>query len=162
MTIYEIDEKIAELLSMVNPDTGELVTDFDAVEALQMEREQKIENLACAYKNHTAAAKAIKAEADSLTKRAKAEEAKAQRAKDYLAHVLQGEKFKSPKVSVSYTKSRSIEPDEGFIEWAATHADNLLRYKAPEPDKTAIKALIDSGEEIPHVEVVEKVSVTVR
>lgn len=162
MTIYEIDEKINELLSMVNPETGELVTDFDAVEALQMEREQKIENLACAYKNHAATAKAIKAEADALTKRAKTEEAEAQRCKDYLNHVLQGEKFKSARVTVSYTRSKSVEIDDDFIEWALTNADNLLRYKAPEADKTAIKALLDAGEEVPHAAVVEKVSVTVR
>ena len=42
MTIYEIDNRIAEL---VDPETGELL-DYEAFAELQMEREAKIENMA--------------------------------------------------------------------------------------------------------------------
>ena len=127
-----------------------------------MERDAKIENLALAYKNRTATAKAIAAEIDILTKRKKTEENEAKRIKEYIQFKLGGEKFKSAKVSISYTRSRSVEPDDGFLDWAMTNGEEYLRYKAPEPDKTKIKAAIDAGAEIPHVQIVEKVGVTVK
>ncbi len=47
MTLYEIDKAITDL---ADPETGE-ITDFEALDNLQMARDQKIENIACYYKN---------------------------------------------------------------------------------------------------------------
>ena len=62
MTIYEIDNRIAEL---VDPETGELL-DYEAFAELAMEREAKIENMALWYKDLTAEAKAIREEERAL------------------------------------------------------------------------------------------------
>ena len=63
MTLYEIDQRITEL---VDPETGELL-DFDAFQALQMDRQEKIENAVLWYKDLIAPAKASKEEVENLT-----------------------------------------------------------------------------------------------
>ena len=162
MTIYEIDQQIMELLTQVDDETGEVLFDESQLEALQMERDRKVENLALAWKNLSAEAKAIKAEEDSLAKRRKSVENAAERAKSYLEFVLDGEQFKSPKVAVSYRKSESVEPAPEFIVWALTNDESLVRVKEPEPDKTAIKIALKDGKEIPFVTLVTKTSMTIK
>lgn len=162
MKIYEIENAISDLLARVDEETGEILFDPAQLEALQMERDGKIENLALAWKNLTAEAKAIKAEEESLAKRRKAAENAAERAKSYLEFVLNGEQFKSPKVAVRYRKSESVEPAPGFIDWALANDDSLIRYKEPEADRTAIKKAMKDGKEIPFVTLVTKTSMTIK
>ncbi len=77
MTLYEIDKAITDL---ADPETGE-ITDFEALDNLQMARDQKIENIACYYKNLVSDAEAIKAEKEALAERQKVAENKAARLK---------------------------------------------------------------------------------
>lgn len=163
MNLYQIDSKIEELLSTVDPETGELITDNDALDALIMEREMKIENIACFIKNLTADAKALKDEEAALAERRKAAEKKAERLKGYLAYALQGEKFQTAKCAVSFRRSQAVEIDGGFTEWAEkTGNDNLLRYKEPEANKVAIKALLVQGTEIPYARLIENTSIAIK
>lgn len=162
MTIYEIDQAIMALLAQVDEETGECRFDQAALDDLQMERERKVENLALAWKNLNAEAKAIKAEEEALAKRRKSTENAADRAKSYLESVLGGETYKSPKVTVSYRRIESVEPGDGFVEWALENDVTLLRQREPEADKTAIKARLKSGEKIPFVELVAKTSMTIK
>lgn len=55
MTLYEIDKSIEALVNAVDPDTGEITVDNDALDALLMERDTKVENIACCIKNLSAA-----------------------------------------------------------------------------------------------------------
>lgn len=163
MNLYQIDSKIEELLSTVDPETGELITDNDALDALIMERGAKIENIACYIKNLTADVKALKDEETALAARRKAAEKKAERLKDYLTYALQGEKFQTAKCAVSFRRSQMVEIDGGFTEWAEkTGNGNLLRYKEPEANKVAIKALLVQGAEIPCARLVDSTSVMVK
>jgi outer membrane murein-binding lipoprotein Lpp len=162
MTIYEIDQEIMNLLEMIDEETGEALFDPEQIEQLQMERERKVENLALAFKNLTAEAKAIRDEIENLTKRAKATQNEADRAKAYLELVLGGEAFKTAKVAVSYRKSESVEPAPGFMDWALANDDSLIRYKEPEADKTAIKKALKDGRKIPFVNLVTKTSMTIK
>lgn len=67
MNLYEIDEAI---LTCINPETGE-VDDLDRLTKLQMERDRKVENVACWVKNLRAESAALKTEADALLERRK-------------------------------------------------------------------------------------------
>jgi hypothetical protein len=156
MTLYDIDERIEALLS----EDGE-IADFEEFDKLQMEREQKIENAALAYKNYMAEARAIKVEEDALKRRRTACENRAEGLKCYLDYALSGAKFKSAKVSISYRTSKRCTLDDDFIEWAQEHAEELLRYKAPEPNKTIIADKLKAGEDIPHahIEVINNISI---
>lgn len=144
MSIYEIDDAITSLVDM---ETGE-IEDEKRFDELQMERTQKIENIGLLLKNTVAEAKAIKEEEQALSARRKTAENKAERLKNLLAYALHGEKFSTPKLKVSYRKSRFVNIDPQFIEWAESNADDLLTYSEPKVNKTAVRDAIDSGRDI--------------
>ena len=163
MKIYEIDREIEALVNGgVNEETGELMIDTAALEALQMERDQKVENLACAVKNMTAEAKAIRDEEKALAERRMVLENKAARAQDYLSFCLNGEKFKSPRVVVSYRTSSKVEIDEGFLIWAMRRHKDLLRYRDPEPDKAIIKDMLKNGQKVKFCRLEESTSMVIK
>ena len=58
MTIYEIDQAIMECVDL---ETGEII-DTEQLDKLQMERDAKLENVACWIKDLKAEAEALKAE----------------------------------------------------------------------------------------------------
>ena len=158
MSIYDIDDSI---MSLVDMETGE-IEDEKRYDELQMERTQKVENIACYYKNLIAEADAIKEEEVNLTRRRKAVENKAERIKSLLAYALKGETFETPKVRCSYRKAKSVQVDDDFVAWAQEHADDLLTFKEPTPNRTAIKAALADGREIEHAEIVTNESLQVK
>lgn len=167
MTLYEIDKAILDAIERgTDPETGE-VTDTSELMALNIERGQKIENIACYIKNLVADASAIKDEIDALAKRKKAAESKAERLKSLLLTALAGDKFETGKCSVSYRRSTAVEIEDAcsVVEWAGQDQelfDRLVRVKAPEVNKSAIGAYIKSGHEVPGAKVVERTTVVVR
>ena len=158
MTIYEIDEKI---LNCIDLETGEII-DIDKLNELQLEKDAKIENVACWIKELKAEAEAIKAEKLVLAERQKVAENKAESLKKWLAYALQGEKFKTAKCSVSFRKTESVEvTDEGLSNLMKEH-DELLTYKAPEPNKKAIKDALKDGLNVQGVRLECNTSVIIR
>lgn len=161
MTLYEIDQAI---LSLVDQETGELL-DYEKFQQLQMDRDRKIENTALWIKNLTAEAKAIKEEVDSLQKRRKAAENRAEGLKRYLSEALDGEKFQTPRCSISYRKSTALEVDNAIsaAEWLKSNGYNdLVIYSDPTLDKRSVTDLVKHGENIPGVSLVERQNMTVR
>ena len=161
MTIYEIDERIAEL---VDPETGELL-DYEAFAALQMERDAKIENMALWYKDLSAEAKAIREEEKNLAERRKSAESKAERLKGYLDTALAGESYKSAKVAVTYRKSTAVDiADEGTVVMSleTRGLDDCLIYSAPKISKTALAKALKAGAVVPGAELVERNNIQVR
>ena len=159
MTIYEIDEKI---LNCIDLETGEII-DIDKLNELQLEKDAKIENVACWIKELKAEAEAIKAEKQTLAERQKVAENKAESLKKWLAYALQGEKFKTAKCSVSFKKTESVEvTDEGLNNLMKEH-DELLTYKAPEPNKTAIKnAIKKDGLSVAGIQLIQNISTIIK
>lgn len=136
-TLYEID---AAILACVDPETGEIV-DAEQLQALQLEREQKIENVALWYKNLLSDAAQYKAEKDAFAERERAARAKADRLKAFLQDALQGDKYQSTRVSISYRNSSSVVVDD-----VLDLPPRFVKFKDPEPDKLAIKEAIKNGE----------------
>ena len=157
-SIYEINEQIQDCL---NSETGEF--DEERFNGLMELKETKIEQLLCFYKNVVAMAKSMKEEEKSLKERREAEERKAENLKRYIQYALDGEKFKTPKVSVSYRSTQSVEVSDNFISWAiATGHDTLLKHKEPEVSKTAVKEAILAGEKDIPARIVDGVSMTIK
>lgn len=161
MNLYEIDERLAACVTLpdgqvVDVETGEII-DTAALDALQMERSTKIENLGCWIKNELAYAEALKAEKQALAARQAAAEHKAEQLKQYLSGVLNGEKFKTPRVAISWRKSTSIV----VADWHKLPED-MLRYKDPEPDKSAIKSALALGKVVPGCSLVAKNNIQVK
>lgn len=163
MKIYEIDAAIEQLIAeSVDEETGEVLIDPQKLEALQMEREKAVENLALYYKNLMAEAEAIKTEEENLAKRRLSTVRAAERAESYLTFVLGGEKFKTPKVQVSYRTSQKVKLDNDFVEWAQVHAPDYLKYREPEANRAAIRAALKSGVQIKGAALEENVNIQIR
>lgn len=161
MRLYEIDAELDELLSNVDEDTGELLIDAEAIDALMAQRQTVLEDLACEVKNLAAYVAALRTEEIALAERRKRLDKKAERLKGYLEAALNGEKLDTPRVVVSFIKSKAVEVGDEFFPWAAAHAE-YLRYSDPEPDKKAITDALKRGEDIPGAQMVERVSMKIK
>lgn len=144
MTLYNIDQSI---MSMICPETGEIL-DLEKFEELQLTRVEKIENIALWYKELKARAAAIKAEKAELAARQTADERNMERLSNLLAYYLAGQKYETPKVALSFRKSSRVEVGDDFVEWAKTNCPEALTYDEPKPNKTVIKGLLESNDEI--------------
>ena len=157
MKLYEIDNAIYEC---VNED-GEVI-DPEKLETLQMERDKKIECIACWIKDLAAEANAIKEEKLKLEERQKVAENKVKSLKNYLAYALQGANFRTAKVSVSFRNTESVEVTPDGLENLKAMRDDLLKYKEPEPDKTAIKQALKDGLSVQGVQLVQNVNTIIK
>lgn len=153
MRLYEIDEAI---LSCIDTETGEIL-DADKLNALQIEREEKLENVALWIKNLKSDAEALKAEKQAFADRQKAAENKAESLKKWLTEALAGEKFKTTRVAVSFRKTKSVQVED---IWKLD--DSFVKYAEPTPDKAAIKKAIEAGQEVAGATLVENVSISVK
>ena len=159
MKLYEIDNAILEC---IDTETGEVI-DIDKLNELQLERDTKIENVACWIKDLKAEAEAIKTEKNALAERQKAAENKAESLKKWLAYALGGQKFSTAKCAVSFRNTESVEVTEEGLEALMKEHDELLTYKAPEPNKTAIKnAIKNDGLNVAGVQLVQNVSTIIK
>lgn len=138
-TLYQIN---AAILDCVDLETGEII-DVEQLQALQLEREQKIENVALWYKNLLSDAAQYAAEEAAFKKKKQQAQAQADRLKEYLRDALQGDKYKSARVNISYTSSSRVIVDD-----VLNLLPRFVRFADPEPDKVAIKEAIKNGEEV--------------
>lgn len=160
--LYEIDAAILECVDM---ETGEIF-DPEKLDALQMERNQKLEGVALWVKDLKAEAAAVKEEADKLNARKKAIDNKVDSLKQWLLYALGGEKLKTPRCNVYQTHSQKLNvPDEpGLISFLQTlnEPEKFLRFKEPELKKDDIKKALKDGYEIPGAALEETESVVIR
>ena len=147
--LYEIDN---EILDCVDMETGEIL-DSEKLDALQMERERKLEGVALWVKDLTAEASAVKEEADKLIARKRTLDNKIAGLKMWLLMALDGEKLKTPRCNVYYTHSQRVSvADEGkLIEFLETleRPEEFLRFREPELRRDEIKKALKDDYEIP-------------
>lgn len=161
MRLYEIEQAI---LDCIDAETGEIL-DVQRLDELQMAYEDKIENLALWIKDLNAEAKAIKDEETALAARRKHVEKTAESVKAWLAGKLGGEKFRTPRVAITWRKVSSVSvPDPAaFVRWAQENGrDDLLRYSDPEISKVELRAALASGEAIEGAELVHGQSMQIK
>ena len=162
MTIYQIRD---EMSALVNEETGE-IEDFDKFLALSMAEEEKKENMACMIINLLADADKLKAQAKILNDRAKVATNTAERVKGYLAQYLDGQKFESDRVKVSFKKNPpkvKIEDEAKLIDWAFEHGlEDLVSVAEPIISKSALSAYMKAGNDVPYCEMVQDVSMTIK
>lgn len=152
-TLYEIDE---EILDCVDQETGEII-DPEKLAQLQMDFDKKVEGIALWIKNLLSDAEAIKAEKNKLADRQRSCENKARNLKEYLSGYLCGEKFKTPRVSISYRKSESVE-----VQDISKLDEEYLKFVDPEVDKTKVKKALKDGIELSGVVLVQNNNIQIR
>ena len=169
MNIYEIDRNFAdtmeEIMLVFDEETGE-VTDVDKFEELkrrlnelQEERNTKISNVACWYKQLCAEAEAIKAEKMALAKRQQTAEKKAESLKKYLDYALQGEKFEDARCKISYRASEQVQLDPDLDPF---NLPIQFQKVSIEANKTELKKALKNGEKVDGVALVEKKNIQIK
>ena len=160
--LYEID---AAILAAVDQETGEIL-DVEKLDALQMEREMKLEGVALWVKDLKAEAAAVKEEADKLTARKKALDNKIDGLKAWLLRALDGGKLKTPRCNVYQTHSQrvTVADEPKLISFLQTleEPEKFLRFKDPELKKDEIKKALKDGTIIPGAELEETESVVIK
>lgn len=148
--LYDINQ---DILDCIDDETGEIL-DLEKLDALQMEREAKLEGVALWVKDLKAEATAVKEEADKLTARKKALDNKIEGLKTWLLMALGGEKLKTPRCNVYQTHSTKLNviDEMSVTNWIQTHCkepEQFLKFTLPEIRKDAVKAALKDGTEIP-------------
>lgn len=162
MNLFQINSKIDEVLNkmQVDEETGEVFMDFDLLNALQVEHDNKIDNIACYIKNLSALSNDIKAEEKEMKKRRDSIDKKIERLKEYLDYDLQGKKFESARCKINYRKSKSTEVDEEeFLKYHKDlcHVETSYKYS-----KADLKKMIEDGKSLHGVKVVENTTMSIK
>ena len=142
-SLYEIDGRIWDVIQAgyaLDEETGEFWDD-SAFEALEMERNDKLEGCALFVKNMEANIEAIRNEEKKLAERRHVLERRAERMRDYIAASMLafGDKqLETARVALSLRKSESVTIyDETLIP-----AEYVRTVESVKVDKTAIKKAI--------------------
>ena len=154
--LYDLVREIEDFEFEIDEETGEILNAND-LDNLELEKNEKIEQLCLWIKNLKSDAAAYKAEKDSFAKKQKAAENEAESIKNYIAYILAGEKFKTDRVTVSYRKSEQVEClDMSLVD------DDYLRFKEPELDKTKIKKALKDGVKVGGCMLVERQNMNIK
>lgn len=154
MKLYEIAEKYRNI--EVDEATGEVI----GLDQLDDELQVKAEAIGCLIKELKAYTKAIKDEEDALKARRKAAENKIESLSAYTMQCMQmagQDKIKAPKCTLSLREYSHVDVyDMDLLP------DDYLRFKAPEPNKTAIKEKLEQGYEIPGASIAQTTKLQIR
>ena len=151
--LYEIQE---DILSCIDLKTGEII-DVERLHGLQMERRQKIRNIACWIKNLLADARAYEEEEKTFAARKTAAKNKADSLKQYLSDCLHGEKIQDKEFSIGWRKSHQVQIDAGTAIPEA--------YLIPMPDKVdkqGLKDALNQGCIFPGIYLSEKENIQIK
>jgi hypothetical protein len=149
---YQIfQEQFSSFCEMV--DSGELPEEavLDTLDSITGGIEEKLDNIACIYKQTMYEAAMMKAEEVNMRARRKAKENAAERLKAYMSSAMQAvdlSKIETARNRLSFRKSEKVtfDDEESFVQWAQEYNPDLLTYKAPEPNKTVIKKILSGGQ----------------
>ena len=152
MNLYEINNAMQEC---INLETGEI--DLELFEKLQLEKDEKIENVALWIKNLSSDVESMENEKKAFEERIKAAKNKVIALKTYLEMALNGDKFQTAKCSITFRKSKSVN----VLDVSKLDKD-YLKYAEPTADKTAIKKAIESGVTVAGAILVENLNVQIK
>ena len=157
MNLYETKQEFEKAIEeCVDMETGEIINPT-RLDELNMVLTDKRENVALYIKNLSAEAKAIDEEAKNLTNRKRVLNNKVEGLKKYLADNLEGHKFETAKVVVSFRKSEQLEINS--IEHIPTE---YLISQEPKIDKVALKKSIKQGAVINGVQIITKQNIQIK
>lgn len=159
MNLFQIDKKI---LDCVDEETGEVV-DLDRLESLNLQRDEKISNICKWIINLKSDIDQLKKQEDKFKERRQKAQKKAESLKNFLQVYMAGKPFKTAEFSATFRKSSAVEiVNQDAFEAFAGKNRGLLTFPAPVPNKTAIKAALDAGEEVPGAAIKQNVNLIIK
>lgn len=154
MRLYEIN---AELDSLIDYETGE-IADIERFQELTIAKENKREAIALVYKNAEADKKMYEEEIKNLTEKKKRCENLANKMKEMLFMELDGEKFKTSKVDVSFRPSENTE----VFDIDKIPKEFIKVKTETKPDLIAIKKAIKEGLKIEGARLIDRVNIQIK
>jgi hypothetical protein len=156
--LFNIDAELFQVYNEIENNGGEMTPDLEAaLEISEAERLTKGEGYVYVIKQLKSQSELLKAEAKRLLEIAKQYENSADKLADRLLQsVIAHGQIKTAFVTISSRKSKSVHlTDEKLLP------AEFLRIKT-EPNKTAIKEALESGQEVQGALIVENYSLNIR
>ena len=158
VSLFNYLTQIDDIIAGATDEDG--VIDYDSIkdelEALQLAKDEKIDNCISFIKSRTAMAEALKNEKMAINRRQQQAENEAQRVKEYLAFCLDGSKWESTAGKVSYRRSESVE-----VTNLLALPEEYQKWKL-EADKAALKADLKEGAIIDGAHLIEKINTIIK
>lgn len=154
MKLYELTGAMRDF-ELKTDENGEIIN-MDELEKLDMAWNEKAENLCLYIKNLRAELDGVKGEKKAFEYRAKVLQNKIDNSLEYLKSNLRGEKFKTPRVSVSYRRSEEVVCEDPY------RLDERFKRVKVEADRKAIKDALKAGEDVTGAHLKENVSVILK
>lgn len=170
MKLYEVNQQLEELLQKLEPDpeTGEITVDddsiFEEIKSLQLEKKSILEYLAKLVLNYRAEATAIREEEKRLAQRRKNFTQKEDKLIRILDRECQGVTTDCGVATLYYRNTTKVDITDydKAISWLSENHEEFIRYAQPEISKNDVKKLINSGTQVPGIEIVHDVSHSLR
>lgn len=157
MELYDIDERIEQAWeACVDPETGEIYEDKKEELDRLIQKKEYVEALSLKLKNLKAYHKAVKAEKEAFDRKKQSAETQIENLKQYINLILNGEKFKSDKVSIYYSKNTSVNVTDLDV------IPDMFKKVTVEPIKTDLKKMLSAGHVIEGAELVENQFIVIR
>lgn len=161
MNLYEINASIlAAWDKALDLETGEIKDDsfIELVNQLEMERDDKIKNLALWVKNLKSDIVSLDEEIKNLQSFKEKKKNKVLSLEKYLSDNLQGNKFDGGNVQISFRRSQSV-----VVENLDIIPESFKRVKTTvEPDKVSLKDALKDGQVIEGAILMDNLSMTIK
>lgn len=152
MRLYDI---LSEMYSLIDEETGEILDSERFTELLKMKGE-KLENAALLIKDVKGDKEKLQQEINRLQGKVAVLEHTEERVKELIKSVLNGEKFKTSKVSIYYMETDAVE----ILNPEKIPAEFIKVVK--EPKKNEIKKAIKSGTAVDGAQLKKNVSMVIK
>lgn len=152
MRLYDI---LSEMYSLIDEETGEILDSERFTELLKMKGE-KLENAALLIKDVKGDKEKLQQEIKRLQGKVAVLEHTEERVKELIKSVLNGEKFKTSKVSIYYMETDAVE----ILDPEKIPSEYIKVVK--EPMKTEIKKAIKGGISVDGAQLKKNVSMVIK
>lgn len=178
MKLFEISNDFEELFNQLesfeeieDPEERELATGawFDTLDGMESEFDRKAENVAQYIKELRAESDAIREEEKVLAARRKSKEKRSESLTAYLMNCMEQihlDKIETARCKLSIRRNaESVQCADEYAlveQLAKKGRDDLLRFKDPELNKTALKAALKAGEQLDGAQLVRTESLIIK
>lgn len=170
MNLYTIDNTIKQIIEqgfVYDEETGEIFFTSDDLEKLEMQLDEKLNNIIGYIKSLELQADNMKTIKDDYAKRQKTYEKKVENLKKYLDGFMQAngkEKVESDNGVASYRKSKSVDiyNENALLEFIKKEENKEFANIKYEPNKTAIKEAINNNVVIPGAVIKENKNLSIK
>lgn len=154
--LFELNEQIKNFKWEIDEETGEILNEKD-LDEIELAFNDKVEQLALWILEMETDVDAYEKYEKKFAGQKKSTKKKIDSVKSYMASVLNGAKFKTDRVNITYRKGESVQIDDG-----AEIPMEYLVAQEPKVDKVALKKAIKGGQTFDGITIVEKQNIQVK